>query len=179
MDAPRFSIELIEQHWISGDATQDVCSHGSLALSIGGVQLADGTEDYGVSETALALLRTLDHDHTPESPVADRLVPHGCGTILMMGCPIGINWVVRHKGDVVVLSDAVVHPSPKESESIGYPDATTTVCLDEYRARVLAFAKSAQALFSDASPKSFEDDFDRDQYRRFWEEFDTIVERHV
>ena len=49
--------------------------------------VADGTEEVGISESALGLLRTLDSDRASHEE-DDRLIMHGCGAILMMGCPI-------------------------------------------------------------------------------------------
>jgi hypothetical protein len=42
--------------------TVDLCSHGGIRLTIGGQVIALGEDDdeYGISESALALLRTLE-----------------------------------------------------------------------------------------------------------------------
>jgi hypothetical protein len=94
-----FKIEIIEQGWLEGSLPEEgLCSHGKIKLTIGGYSVPTGPEDYDISESALALLRTLDGDHTSDQPVAERLIYHGCGGILMTGCPVGINWTVRHQG---------------------------------------------------------------------------------
>jgi hypothetical protein len=111
MASSDFQIEILEQDWLrGGEAEDDLCSHGRIRLVIGGQVIATGElgpHEYGISESALALLRTLERDHSPKHPVAERLVFHGSGLILMMGCPIGIDWTVKHKRGRIHISDVV------------------------------------------------------------------------
>ena len=174
----QFAIQLLSQKWLREDLSKvDLCSHGRLRLEIGGQVLSDGGDDIGISETALALLMTLERDHTAAAPVAERLVFHGCGAILMMGCPIGVDWSVRHDGNLVHLDDVVVYPTTNERDAVAHPEAATTFPLTEYRGHVLPFAEAARAFFQAAGPKTIEDDFDRKSYAEFWSEFDGRVER--
>jgi len=66
---PKFHIEIVKQGWITTDcaAAWDPCTHGDIRLTIDGQTVAagDGQGEYGISEAALGLLRTLDSD-TPE-----------------------------------------------------------------------------------------------------------------
>jgi hypothetical protein len=51
-----FQIEIIEQGWLEGSSPEeDLCSHGKIKLTIGGHSITSGHEDYGISESALAL----------------------------------------------------------------------------------------------------------------------------
>jgi lactoylglutathione lyase len=135
VDAAGFEITITKQGWLDpAAADHDLCSHGDVRLAIGDQMIApsDGGGDYGISKAALALLRTLHSDHSPEHPVAERLVPHGCGTILMMGCPIGIDWSVSHSAGRVRITDVVrydgtVIPRPSDSQTCGssFPSTLT------------------------------------------------------
>src|SRR5882762_3244470 len=108
MEVLKFRVKIVEQSWLDGSSPEeDLCSHGKIKLVIDGVSITSGNEDYGVSESALSLLRTLHSDHSSEKPVAQRLIFHGCGTILMMGCPIGVDWEVNRSGNRVRLSNPV------------------------------------------------------------------------
>lgn len=183
--AEAFSLRLRTQHWLREDsADADLCSHGSFAISIGGVVVAEGNEDYGVSETALALLRTLEREHDAAAPagarsrVAERPVFHGCGTILMLGCPIGVDWSVRHEADLIRLNHVTVQPTTNERDAVILADAQATVAVAHYRAEVLSFAEEARAYFRESTPKVFQDDFGRQQHVAFWREFDDIIDRH-
>jgi len=158
-------------------ADYDLCSHGRLRLTIGGCNVSDGSQEFGISETALALLRTLEADHNRTHPVADRLVFHGCGLILMMGCPIGIDWIVEHNGTFVDLRDIVVYPTVNESEAILKHDCTARVPVTMYRDSVIAFASAVEHFFEEAAPRRIEEDFDRTQYEEFWQEFRAIFRR--
>jgi hypothetical protein len=69
-----FTIEVLEQRWLDDDGAEyDLYSHGRFRVQIGGCTLADGSEQYGISESALALLRTLEADHGRHGRVAERL----------------------------------------------------------------------------------------------------------
>jgi hypothetical protein len=178
-----FQIEITKQGWIATQrddydpVIHDLCTHGDVRLIIGGgvVAAGDGGE-YGISEAALGLLRTIHSDRS--SPVAesfpDRLIPHGCGTILMMGCPIGIDWSVTHDGDFVSISDVVRYDSTDDADAVQYRGLEVQIANDDYRAEVVAFARCAKEPF-EGIEKSFFDDEDRIDYVRFWGEYDRLL----
>jgi hypothetical protein len=168
-----FSIEIVEQGWIAPDAgDEDLCSHGRIRLVIEDETILDGGPDFevGVSETALALLRTLDSDHTRDAPVAERLVFHGCGLILMLGCDIGVDWEVHHDGDQVHLSKVCVDDGPAQN-------IATTLTRNEYEGALLAFADEATRPFRGVT-KRITGEFERDQYQAFWGEYNQILGDH-
>jgi len=179
-----FSIKILDQGWLDPAAPDydplrhDLCSHGEILLVIGGQTIAEaiGERGYGISESALALLRTLESDHTPQNPVAERLIPHGCGTMLMFGCPIGIDWVVSHaESGKVRLHDVLKYETTDESLPIRFPDLAAELSEDEYRFEVAAFAKRAKEPFEGVEKAPF-DDFDRQMYADFWEEYDSRLQ---
>jgi hypothetical protein len=140
--------------------------------------ISEGTdaEEYGISESAMALLRTLDSDHSRRRPVAERLVFHGCGLILMMGCPVGIDWSVSHLAGRVLIDDVVRYDSVEESDALRFPGLATELSEDEYREQIVAFAVQAKKPFQ-GTIKEFEDDLERQQYEKFWKEFDARLGR--
>ena len=175
MDSPNFQITILEQSWLPGaTAEEDLCSHGRIGLRIGGQQITSGKEDFGISESALALLRTLQRDHSAAEPVAQMLIFHGCGTMLMMGCPIGVDWNLRHVADRVRVSKVVRFDGTGESDAITFPNLVVDLSETEYRDQVLAFAREAKKPFTEIV-KTFADDFDRQQYADFWREYDALL----
>jgi hypothetical protein len=183
-----FEILITRQGWLGENdpdldydpAPVDLCSHGGIRLTIGGRVIALGEDDdeYGISESALALLRTLESDHSPERSVADRLIFHGCGNILMMGCPVGIDWSVSHVDGQVRIDDVVRYDTVDESEAIRFPGVAAQLSEEEYRHRVVAFAERAKQPFEGIA-KEFADDFEQQQYEEFWEEFEARLTRAV
>lgn len=110
-----FEILITRQGWLGEDdpnldydpARIDLCSHGGgVRLTIDSRVISTGEHDdeYGISESALALLRTLESDHSPRRPVAERLVFHGCGLMLMTGCP------VEYRRHVVAFAEKAKEP---------------------------------------------------------------------
>jgi hypothetical protein len=179
-----FHIEIVKQGWIASDdpdydvAARDLCTHGDIRLTIGGeiIAVGDGEGQYGISEAALGLLRTLESDRPDASgqPFADRLVPHGCGAILMMGCGIGIDWTVMHVEGRVRIAEVVRYDSTAEDEGVRFPGLVVEVPLAGYRDEIKAFAQRAKEPFEGIA-KSFDDDVDRQDYFNFWEEYERLL----
>ncbi len=177
MGTSQFEIEILKQGWLGSTQTEyDLCSHGRIRLVIGGQVISSGEEEYGISESALALLRTLNSNHSKAHPVAERLVFHGCGTLLMMGCPIGIDWNVTHTQEGVRLDNITKFDTTNEEQSIKYNGLEAPLSREDYRRRVFQFATKAQQLFQE-SPRSYYDDFDRQQFETFWAEYNALLEQ--
>ena len=183
MALPSFQIEITEQGWLgtpNGDydpAVVDLCTHGDIRLVVGGEIIAagGGGDGYGISEAALGLLRTVGSDYErTEDPDGDRLIPHGCGTTLMMGCGIGIDWSVRHLGDQVRLSEVVRYDSADGANAIRYPGLEVQVASSDYGAEIVAFAEHAKEPFQGLK-KSFSDRRDRREYKAFWKEYEQLL----
>jgi hypothetical protein len=167
-----FRIELLEQRWLEGgDPAADPCSHGRLRIVIADQVITQGELDLGISESALGLLRTLSEDRK-SAEASERLILHGCGLILMMGCPIGIDWDVEHERDMVRLSHVVVcgDTDPEGEKRL---NVAVEVPLSLYRQEVVALAQAVKDFFAASEDKYFDDPFDRQQYADFWREFDA------
>src|SRR5436190_21575034 len=172
-----FTIDIVEQGWLDGSSSeQDLCSHGRIKLVIDDQLISPADEEYGISESALALLRTLEHDHSPEHPIAERLIFHGCGTMLMLGCPIGFDWSVEHVPGQVRIANVVRYDTTSESDAVHFPDLAVEVPDEQYRQQIVKFADEAKTLF-DGITKTFYDDEDRERYEEFWAEFETLLSR--
>lgn len=127
-----FELDVTNQHWLGepDEQSHDGCSHGGVRAVIGGTRVTSDSTDYGISQSALSLLRTLERDHTPSSPVNDGyLLCHGCGYPTHFGCPnFGTDWVVRHEGDVVFLSQPT-HVDVGSGVGVGLAVASAVVGL--------------------------------------------------
>jgi hypothetical protein len=170
---PDFEIEITEQGWLDPDLDDDpadLCSHGDIRLEIGGHMIApgDGEHSYTISTSALALLRTLESDHSPEHPVADRLALH-CGMLEMLSCPIGIDWAVTHLGERVRLDDVVSRDDVEGT--VHFPGLAVEIAESEYRRHIVAFAEKAKEPFDAGSPKTPAGEIDEELYAEFWREY--------
>jgi len=155
-------------HWLAeAPATGDLCAHGGVRVSDGTHTLAS-TEgnDLALSTGALYLLRSLSLDHTPESPLADPLIPH-CGHFMVMddaaqrlvnvGCPAGLNWWIRHRAGTV------------ELEFDG--ERRLVVAAGEWHRAVCAFSDAIARFFEESAPKQPRDDHERGWYAAFQAEW--------
>ena len=178
MEAPKFQIKIVEQFWLGGCSPEEaLCSHGKIKLMIGGDPVSSGNEDYGISESALALLRTLNSDHSSDKPVAERLIFHGCGTMLMIGCPIGIDWEVTHSNSRIHISKVVRYDSTGEADVVTFPSLNVEMSKEEYRREIVAFAVEAKRLFTGIT-KVFSDEYDRQEHEDFWEEYNRLLSHY-
>jgi hypothetical protein len=174
---PLFELNLIEQNWLGEEPDQfDLCSHGRLVLKMAGVRILDEREEYGLSESALALLRTLERDHTPSATLAEKLIFHGCGMELMIGCPIGVDWNVRHKDQSVLIDNVRRWDFPDENRPTCFEGLTIAIPAETYRKPIVAFARQVKAFFAGQN-KEFFDEKDRLAYENFWCEFDNLLAR--
>ena len=183
MSPSLFEIGITRQGWIDPDESDmpvDLCSHGDIRLEIGGQVIVSGQEEqrYTISTSALALLRTLEANHSPERPVTDNenLILH-CGQVMMLSCPIAIDWSVTHLDDHVRLDDVVRRDSTSEAEAIRFHGLTVDVPQDEYRQKIAAFATQAKEPFLTGSKKTPDDEYWAELNRAFWQEYDQRLAR--
>jgi hypothetical protein len=97
------------------------------------------------------------------------LILHGCGLILMMGCPIGIDWDVEHDGEVARIRNVIVCDGAAAEDERDL-HLSVDVPATEYRDRVVTLAESVKRFFAASPNKALEDSFDRQQYADFWRE---------
>ena len=158
-----FKIDVTDFEWIDGpeDDPKDLCLHGKVTAYIGEEIL----EDHGtVSASALYLLRSLTQDHKTGE---ENQMISCCGHFMVAsddltevwisGCPYGTDWLVEQvSGGVKITTD-----SGKE----------TFVPMDEYRAEVFRFADKVEAYYKACLPKKPHDEFSRNGYTAFWNEW--------
>ena len=164
MEQP-FELRLLSLQWLEGmPEEEDWCAHGQVAVRLGHRVLSGETDTWTVSAAALFLLRTLAADHTAEHPVGDQLLPC-CGftmwpettsdSVLVLGCPNGVDWWVEHRGQQVQLTAS--------------GGETVLLSFDAYRAQVLAFADEIEAFYQRSAPKEVPADAqDEEGHELFW-----------
>ena len=77
------------------------------------------------------------------------------------GCPNGIDWSVLHEKDNVIL----LTESGKRS----------VISIEEYRKNVFMFADLIESFYKSSEDKKLpEDEFDRNGYIAFWNEWKTL-----
>jgi hypothetical protein len=170
---PQFEIKIVNQHWI-GLPREDLCSHGEINLKVNETVITQSGkgEVWGISESALSLLRTIEKEYLSDPINGEGLILHGCGLLLMVSCPISIHWTVKHIGNQVELSDFVkVETTNPETGSIYYPELIVTLNHDEYKDSILYFASQAKNFFEESETKIIADDYDNEMYQEFWDEF--------
>ena len=172
----KFQLELVRQGWLEGvEPADDLCSHGAIRLTVGGTPVTEGTEDYGISESALAMLRTLRSDRVRGDALAECRILHGCGAMLGAGCGLGVDWTTRHHNGLVQLSDIVRYDAAGGGEPREFPGVALEMPLGDYVAEVARFAREARRLFEETPKRVAANELWPGEYRAFWEEYDRLL----
>lgn len=173
----QFDIKILSQHWLEFDDAEaiDLCSHGKILLKVKGIEITNEEDDitWGISETALSLLRSVVYDY-PEKRGDDTMIFHGCGTILMAGCPIRISWNTVHEDKRVFLQEFKKFPTTNENDVITYPGLQVTMGLDTYASICYKFAEQAKSFFHGID-KDIKEKMDKQMYRNFWFEYNELL----
>ncbi len=172
-----FELEITDQHWLGEphEQSHDGCSHGGIRAVIAGTVVTSEDTEYGISQSALSLLRTLEQDHSPAEPVSGGyLLCHGCGYPSHFGCGnFGTDWVVHHDDGMVLLSQ----PSHFDAQAGETKfDVRAAVPIADYRRQVLAFAEVARAFYLAAGPRQIEG-WEQVLHHKLWREFDSRLLR--
>ncbi len=159
-----FSITVKDLHWINNvDDGADLCLHGHAIAVIGDEVLE--YENATVSATALYLLKSITEDHII---FEDNQMLPCCGffmcpdeelqNVVIIGCPNGVDWSVKHDGDEVIL----ITESGKEIR----------VPIEEYKKEVFRFADEIEDFYRKALPrKKPSDQYEADGDTAFWKEW--------
>jgi hypothetical protein len=185
-----FVLEIRSQGWINGDpagryedGSVDTCSHGSIYCEFGGVVLAYDEDGFGISQSGLQLLRTLEGDRTQSDRDKLRsqglqfdngfLLCHGCGHPISFGCTnFGIDWRVRHVEDEVILYDPL-----SVSAAVQRPVVQVGISVAAYARPIVLFARQARDFYFSFGPRFPVEEWERDMHDRFWDEYDERLAR--
>ena len=172
-----FQLDIVSQGWImeGEDQALDMCSHGSIRAVIDGTVVSSTEAEYGISQSALVLLRTIDQDHSGGwSALGETLLCHGCGYPFSFGCGnFGTDWTVEHAGDDVLLYGARHHDASRGGIS---HEVRVRLPREGYAHEVVTFARAARDFYMAAEPRRVPED-ELAFHREFWREFDDRLEQ--
>jgi hypothetical protein len=163
--------------WVddSEDDPEDLCAHGGVELKIDDYLVIDPeADDWNLSAAALHLLRTLETDHTLQTPVAEHLIPSSWGgvmvdlgdteDVLFSGCLAGIDFQVKHTNGQVILKFG-------RKRRIAVPDAL-------WKRSVCGFSDAVKRFYDTSSPKIVPSDHERAAgFRKFMREWEARRQR--
>lgn len=161
-----FSIDAKDFEWIDGsrDDPEDLCLHGHATAIIGNQKLEYWVT---VSATALYLLKSLTENHLINEDIIQMMpccghfmIPNkDLSEVVISGCGHGIDWSVIHEDDDTV--KIILEDGTEEK-----------IAMADYKAEVFRFADKIEAYYQSCSPKIIpEDQFERDGYTAFWNEW--------
>ena len=175
VNGSNFEIKIIDLHWIDRkeDDGKDLCLHGNVFVRIGDEIIDNGidNDDWTVSAGALMMLRSIETNHIVFKEENHMLpccghfmyIDEKTNNIIVLGCPTGIDWTVIHEGNNVKL----ITESGKE----------TIISNDKYEKIIFNYADKLKKFYDNSLPKILSEDYHRECYFKFWEEWNQIRSR--
>ncbi len=175
-----FEIKILNQHpFDESIADSDYSSHGQLYIRVGNTVISDNSDNvWGISSSALALLKSIKYGHPCKSPEFNsefNLIVHGCTEIPWMQCPIGIDWRVEHKNGRVILSDFIKYPSTSKEDGIKFPGARVELNLIDYVNIVYDFILKLKDYLSSLPLRPNLDENENWEYAWYYKEFNELM----
>lgn len=179
--AQPFEIKLLHSGQTCPDPIHDTCLTGALRVTINGVVVADDDDDdYGIADSALALMRTVDRDHSLADPVIRSrfLLCHDCAFPDLACSAFGTTWTVTHRDGAIHLAEIESYTTQPIRRHLTFPDAEADVAEEDYRSEVVRFARHAKDAYFADGPRIVDPDW-RDLYDAFWHEYDDLLASHA
>jgi hypothetical protein len=168
--ATLFELNLLDWFWVNGNKVddEDLCLHGNVYARIKNDVIADSYY-CTISASGLYLLRSIENDHTSD---CEHMFPC-CGhfmipaddlsSVNICGCPNGIQLFVTHLDNSVKL----------------ITEANTDISLpiNEYKEIVKVFVQEIERVYEQNPRQLPQDDFDRNGYLAFWNEWRSLKTR--
>lgn len=171
MQENSFEIKIINLNWLDSlPEAEDLCLHGSVYVKIGNEIVSDEHfGDWTLSSTALFLMRSIERNYKA-GDFGGQLLPC-CGhtfiadetqkSVQILGCPTGIDWTIEH-----IENNLVKHTTQQGSIAL--------INKEDYRLLILDFAEKIENFYQKSQPKQIENEFDRNGYLAFWEEWKSL-----
>lgn len=169
-----FEIKIVNQYWIDENPanTTDLCSHGEIFLEINGLNILNRDDgDWSISTSALQLLRSVINDHTIDK---DRPLILHCGMLLMVGCPIRVDWKVNHINNITKIEQVQKLLTTNEQNLIKYNEANVEVERKEYAQKIIKFSDDVYNFFQHTPARAFDSEYEKRDFQEFWSEFNAL-----
>ncbi|MEM6712665.1 MAG: hypothetical protein AAF590_10325 [Pseudomonadota bacterium] len=169
-----FEITILRQHWIKDDGKDDPhdkCSHGRVFVQIGAEILhTESCASLSLSTAGLFLLRSLQKNCDFEE-FDNLMMPH-CGhsiylneedptSVLVLGCPGGVDWRTTHRDKMVEL----------ETRN----GTKALIPFERFKDIVLRFVCKIEGFYGAPENKvPDEDEYFRLAFERFWLEWRAL-----
>ena len=170
-----FSIKILNQSWLDSDLSHtDLCSHGELEIIIDNQIIVDEKDklDWTISTSALSLLRSIEPYKYEEGRYCEKILH--CGQLLMLNCPICIDWEMIYEYDTITLKNVFKQFSVNPENVINFKEINITIDKKKYVKEILSIAQEVKQFFEDQPQRIFYDKWESLSYDSFWLEFNEL-----
>ncbi len=171
-----FKLRIIEQGWIDGNHNneEDMCSHGKIYLEINDTIVSIEEDEWTLSTSGLALLRSAISEHSVET--SNHPLFNHCGELGMFGCPISINWDVVHHNNTITIFNITKIVSTNGQIDTNFQNLKVTISKALYIRQIIIFCDNIRRFFEKHKVRIFHDDYSKTEYESFWNEFNRLLE---
>ena len=170
-----FNIKILTHEWISNkNSESDLCSHGKFELTIGKEKILNESDgNWTISTSVLQLLRCIESNPKTEINFNPIMC---CGMLLMLGCPIGIYFDLKHQNGKILIKNIIKQFGTNDEEQILYPNIKVEINKEDFAKNILCLAKEVKMFFNNEPKKNIEDEIDKKLWAEFWAEFNELYE---
>jgi hypothetical protein len=174
-----FSIKILNQNWLKSEdlSNTDLCSHGEFEIIIDNQVIVDKKDelDWTISTSVLSLLRSIEPYINEEERYCEKILH--CGQLLMLSCPICIDWDLTYENDIVTLNNVYKQFSINSEDVIYFKGVNVKIEIKTYAREILKLAEEVKQFFDNQPTRILCDKWDSSSWDNFWSEFNELFTR--
>jgi hypothetical protein len=174
-----FSIKILNQNWLDPEdlSHTDLCSHGEFEIIIDNQVIVGEKDelDWTISTSVFSLLRSMEPYNHEEGRYCEKILY--CGQLLMLSCPICIDWDLIYEDDTVTLKNIYKQISVNTKDVIYFKDINLKIDRKTYAKEILKVAEEVKQFFDNQPKRLFCDEWESSSWETFWSEFIDLFEK--
>jgi hypothetical protein len=174
-----FSIKILNQNWLDSEdlSNTDLCSHGEFEIIIDNQVIVSQNDklDWTISTSVLSLLRSIEPYNHAEERYCEKILH--CGQLLMLSCPICIDWDLIHEDETVTLKNVHKQFSVNTEDIVYFKEINIKIDRKAYAKEILKVAEEVKQFFDNQPKRILYDEWESSFWETFWSEFNDLFDK--
>jgi hypothetical protein len=174
-----FSIKILNQNWLDSEdlSNTDLCSHGEFEIIIDNQVIVSQNDklDWTISTSVFSLLRSIEPYNHAEERYCEKILH--CGQLLMLSCPICIDWDLIHEDETVTLKNVHKQFSVNTEDIVYFKEINIKIDRKAYAKEILKVAEEVKQFFDNQPKRILYDEWESSFWETFWSEFNDLFDK--